>query len=109
MALEYVHLPLGEDIQFLAGYYTPLKEFKLIQNGREVLCVTGASCVESGCCGGRSGSYAIVPGYIKDWQYRANDKGLLVTEVEPVTDQKAKNEISAVIKEKEIVWTIDFW
>lgn len=109
MKSEYVHLPLGEDIHFLAGYYTPLKEFNLTFNGRTILCVTGASCVESGCCGGRSGTYAIVPGYIMNWQYRKNDRGLPVTEVEPVTDEAVKREIRAMVKANETVWTIDFW
>ena len=109
MALEYVHLPLGEDIHFLAGYYTPLKEYKLNHNGKEVLCVIGSSCVESGCCGGRSGTYAIVPGYISGWQCRTNDRGLLITDIEPILDEVTKREVAAAIKANEVVWTIDFW
>ncbi len=106
---EYVHLPLGEDIHFLAGYYTPMKEERLQHNGREVLYVVGSACVEAGCCGNRSGLYAIVPGYVGSWQSRTNERGLPLSEVEPVVDDAAKREIAAVIKEIEYIWSVDFW
>jgi len=43
MKQQYVHLPLNEDVHFLAGYYTPQRELRLSHNGREVLCVIGAA------------------------------------------------------------------
>ncbi len=109
MRQEYVHLQLGEDIEFLAGYYTPLKELRLKHNGREVLCVIGASAVESSCCGNRSGSYAMVPGYLVNWKFKKNEAGLSISEVEPVTDETTKKDISGTIKETECIWNVDFW
>ncbi len=106
---QYVHLPLNEDIQFLAGYYTPMKEQRLQHGDREVLYVVGSACVEAGCCGNRSGLYAIVPGYISSWQSTVNERGLPVTEVEPVIDDSARREISRVIKDAECIWNVDFW
>jgi len=109
MKQEYVHLQLGEDIVFLAGYYTPLKELRLKHDGREVLCVVGTSCVESSCCGNRSGAYAIVPGYIVAWKHGVNEAGLPVSEVEPITDETTKREVAASIRETECIWNVDFW
>lgn len=109
MQQEYVHLPLGEDVHFLSGYYTPLREFTLNHNGREVLCVIGSAAVEAGCCGNRCGAYAIVPGYVVAWQNKRNEAGLPVSEVDSITDQVAKREITATIKENECIFNIDFW
>jgi hypothetical protein len=108
-AMEYVHLELGEDLQGLAGYYTPLKELRLETNGREVLCVIGMSVVESACCGGGTFGYATVPGYILSWKERTNDNGLAVSRVEPVTDEMVKREVSTKIREGENIFNIDFW
>lgn len=107
--MDYVHLQLDEDVVALAGYYTPQKELRLKHNGREVLCVVGAAAVESSCCGNRSCSYAIVPGYLVNWKYGTNEAGLPVSEVEPVTDETAKREIAATIRESECIWSVDFW
>ena len=109
MAQEYVHLPLGEDIIALAGYYTPQQELRLPSNGKEVLCVIGMCCVESGCCGNHSGNYAIVPGYIISWKSKQNKDGCAVSEIESITDATARQEITRLIRESQPVWTIDFW
>jgi hypothetical protein len=109
MNQQYVHLPLNEDIHFLAGYYTPQRELRLSHSGREVLCVIGSACVEAGCCGNRSGTYAVVPGYIESWKCRDNSEGLPVSDVEPIIDDEAKRQIRAAIRENEYVWNIDFW
>lgn len=109
MTQEYVHLPLSEDVHFLAGYYTPLKELRLPQNGREVLCVIGASCVESSCCGNRSGSYAVVPGFIESWKYRQNEAGLQVSDVLPIEDEAIRRDIRDAIRTTEYICNIDFW
>jgi hypothetical protein len=107
--MEYVHLELGEELQGLAGYYTPLKELRIETNGREVLCVIGMSVVESACCGGGTFGYATVPGYILGWKERTNDNGLAVSTVEPVTDETVKREVSTRIREADNIFNIDFW
>ncbi len=110
MAQEYTHQELEKEVNFLAGYYIPLKESKLEYNGREVLYVSGTSVVESSCCSSAGGcAYAIVPGYVVKWKSKTSDSGLPVTEVEPVTDKTAKREITAAIKETDFVANVDFW
>ena len=48
---RYTHLELGQTIEALAGYYTPLKEVRLKYRGREVLYVIGQMVVDASCCG----------------------------------------------------------
>ncbi len=109
MNSEYVHLEIGEDVQGLAGYYTPLKEFRLQHNGREVLVVIGMATVESACCGGGSYGYAIIPGYIVTWKEGENKSGLPVSQVEPIEDEMTKREIAKTVRETEYIFNIDFW
>jgi hypothetical protein len=108
--MEYVHLEVGENVNALAGSYTPLKELRLEHNGREVLCVIGMSTVEGACCNlDGSYGYAIVPGYIVTWKDRKNDSELAVSEVEPIADEMTKREIAGIIGEAEAIQNIDFW
>ena len=110
--LEYTHLPLGEDVLAFAGYYVPEKEVRIPFQGREILYVIGQVVVEVACqeitCTPGSSYYAIVPGYILKWQYRRNDAGLPVSEIEPVNDRETKREIEQIILEKEAVPRVEF-
>ena len=107
--LEYTHLRINEDITCIAGYYTPLKEVKLPYNGKEVLYVVGQAVIESSCCGVGCWGYVLVPGYILNWQNKTNEAGLPVSEVEPISDEMARDNISRIIKEAESISQIEFW
>jgi hypothetical protein len=110
MAQEYTHQELEKEVNFLAGYYIPLKESRLDYKGRDVLFVSGTSVVESSCCSGPGGcAYAIVPGYVLKWKSKTNDAGLPVTEVESISDKEERREIAAAIKDAEFVGNVDFW
>ena len=71
----------------------PEKEVKLKHNNREVLYVIGQAVIEASCCGGGSCGYAIVPGYILNWQNKTNEAGLPVSEVEPISDKATQENI----------------
>ncbi len=115
--LKYTHLPLNKDVEAFAGYYTPEKEVRLKYNGREVLYVTGHLVVEATCCAEScDGScatanywYAIVPGYLLEWQNERNEAGLPVSEIEQITDRERQKEIQQIILDKEAVARVDFW
>ena len=112
VTLEYVHLPLNEDVIAFAGYYTPENEVRRRFRDREVLYVTGHVVVEATCHDGSCATanywYAIVPGYVVDWQYRRNESGLPVTLAEPIVDPETRREIEAIILETEAVARVDF-
>ncbi len=111
MTTEYVHQKLDQEVRALAGYYVPTKEVRLKYDGHEVLYAVGGCTVESSCCGGNTAcmGYAIVPGYLEAWQTKKNKEGLPVSEVTKITDEKAKEEIAKIIREKENISNIDFW
>ncbi len=107
--LQYTHLPVGQPVQALAGFYTPEREVRLEHEGRTVLYVAGQATIESSCCGCGSFSYAIVPGFVTRWQFTRNAAGLAVTELEPVNDTATQQRIAGIIKQAEIVRQVDFW
>jgi hypothetical protein len=109
MNIEYIHDNLGQPVESIAGYYTPMKELRLTHNDREVLCVLGAAAIESSHYRIGSCAYALVPGYIVKWQFKESDSSMPVSEIEPIRDEKARDEISAAINKIDPVTIIDFW
>ena len=49
MTIKYTHLELNENVNCVAGYYTPQKEVRLKYNDREVLYVIGQVVIDSAC------------------------------------------------------------
>ena len=109
MNTKYTHLELGKDYGSISGYYIPEKEVRLKYNGREVLYVIGQAVIESSCCGVGSWGYALVPGYIINWQNKKNEVGLPVSQVEPITDEAIRNSIRQIIQTNEAISQIEFW
>ena len=109
MNREYIHDPLDQPIESIAGYYTPLKELRLAHNSREVLCILGYVAVESSHYLTGGGAYALVPGYIVKWKCKESEDGKPVSEVEPIQDEEARLVISAAVNEIEPAKIIDFW
>lgn len=107
---QYTHLELGKEIEAGSGrYYTPQQEVRLKYQGREVLCVIGQAVVEASCCGSGNWRYAIVPGYIVNWQKTRNDAGRPVSEVELISDEATRENIRKTLETKEGVVLIGFW
>jgi len=109
MKVKYTHLELNKDISCVAGFYTPQKEVRLKYDNREVLYVIGRAVLESACCGVGNWGYALVPGYIVNWQNEANEAGLPVSEVETIADEATRDNIRKIIKEEENISQIEFW
>jgi hypothetical protein len=106
---KYVHLELHRDILAPSGYYTPQKEVRLSYNGREVLYTVSQAVIESSCCGPSDFASALVPGFIVKWRTETNKDNLPVSEVEPITDEKARDDIRKIIKGAERVLRTEFW
>jgi len=109
--IKYTHLEVGKDVEIgIAGYYTPQQEVRLEYNGKEVLYVIGKAVIESSCCGTGSWIYALIPGYIVNWQTSKNEDELPVSEVEPISDEEAREHIRKNIQTKEPATAlISFW
>ncbi|MFO8101998.1 MAG: hypothetical protein R6U37_07535 [Dehalococcoidia bacterium] len=110
MARDYVHLAhQGEEIGWEIRSYSA-SESTFEYKGREVLLVE----VEAGGCSFCDGSYAHnltganVEGYVLRWQYRQNEEGMPVSEIEPVRDEAERKEIAGVLKPRYSLSQINF-
>jgi hypothetical protein len=67
--------------------------------------------VESSCCGNRAFRYAIVPGYVVSWHNKKDKLGRPISEVETLSDDSIKREITADLGEKHSIFkqNIEFW
>ncbi len=106
---QYAHQKLGEDYGGIAGYYTPLKEIRLDYKGRQILYIVGRAVIESSCCGTGNWPYALVPGYIIEWQQSINPNGLPLTSVELIEDPEVKKDLLNIIRRREELDCITFW
>jgi hypothetical protein len=105
---DYIHAELGKEVNALSGYYTAVDEKRVPYNGREALCLIGEYVTHGYCCGKSESSYAQVAGYIVNWKSKVDTQGIPVSEVEPITDEKAIKDLTDIIKGSEFVRIIEF-
>jgi hypothetical protein len=105
---EYVHAELGNEVHALSGYYVAREEKRIVYNSKEVLCLIGDYVTEGLCCGKSESSYAQVAGYIVRWKSKKDKNDTPVSEVEPITDEKARWDLTDIIKGSEFVRIVEF-
>lgn len=104
--MEFVHLPLQEEVDFFSGSYWISGEDKIPYEGREVLCLirdttSFTTCSAAGCGTQFEGFRSIlIPGFVQRYRYDKNEKGLEVSEVEPIKDEDTKRAIREVVRSK---------
>ena len=107
MTVEFEH-DLGLEIRSIAGEYQLDQEERLEYRGREVLYVLGHAVFDTTCCGTGGCRFALVPGYLINYQARRNDRGAWISEVEPISDQETREEITRLLEKKDFVQQVQF-
>ena len=108
MSRTFTH-ELNNEVYSIAGHYELQKEEKIEHMGKEYLYLVGLGIIDSSCCGDGGCLYAIVPGSIVKWKSETNEKGGTTSEVEPIADQKIRDEIRQILLKKEVVNQVMFW
>lgn len=103
---DYLHIPPGEEIRFINGFYVVEEEKKLKGKRGEILVIIGYLIVDNSCCGTGGCRYALIPGYIRKWHYR-KENGKVVTRIECLEEEE-KKEIEEVLK-KNFLQQVIFW
>ena len=106
--IDFIHPVLNKAVRSISGHYILGQEKRLSYNGREVLYFIGCAVVDASCCGPGGCSYALVPGFIKDWKYKTGSDDLFVSRVEPIRDATVQSGIRRLIMKKESVQQVDF-
>lgn len=105
---DYVHHELNQECTAIGGHYVTIKEIRFPYHGKEILYTVGYATIDTSCCGTSGCGFAAVYGAIVDWKYDETDNGLPMTRVEPVRDKNLRDELKALIVEKEIVNQVNF-
>ncbi|MEW6034407.1 MAG: hypothetical protein AB1603_06105 [Chloroflexota bacterium] len=99
--MDYTHAPLGEEVEFLAGSYHIEREERLPYDGREVLYLVGQTSKITSCCGVTNPfSFIKVVGYVRRWHHGTNDKGLPLSEVDMVREEREQHRIRELIHQR---------
>ena len=97
---EYVHQGMNQEVTAAGGHYVLTKEARLPFEGREVLYLVGHAVVDTACCGPGGFGYAVVPGFVVQWQHETNRSGALVSLVEPVADGASRRTLQLLLERK---------
>jgi len=103
--MEFAHLPLQQEIEFLAGSYWISEEEKIPYEGREVLCLVRDASPFTSCgvggCGQFSGFRSIlIPGFVIRHRYKKNEGGLEISEVETINDEDTRKDLQEIVQQK---------
>ena len=97
--LQHIHLEEDEDTGSLDRDYR-ITEGRLQYKGREVLYVISETAGFTCCDGSYSPRLETVNviGYVVRWKYGTNEKGMPVSEIEPINEKDTKQEIREILK-----------
>ncbi len=107
-AHDYTHPKLGQEISAIGGHYVFTDERRIPYNDREILYFVGYAVLNSTYCVVGGCAYVLVPGFIKDLQYKKSRDGAFVSQIEPIFDFKVQQEIRRLIQRKEIFHQVTF-
>ena len=92
---SYTHKELGTEIRSISGYLTYLEENRLSFRGGDVLYTVGIGIIDNSCCGTGGCQFIEVPGYIMSWKTEINQRGNVISQVDPIGSEEDKKDIQA--------------
>jgi ribosomal protein S27E len=95
---EYIHVPRGGEISFMAVTLKVSAEGCLDCGNRQLLYVEGITTVGSVCCGAVECRVIYVPGFIVSRHCKRDEtSGHPVSRVEPATDPATREEVKKLL------------
>jgi len=108
--MRFTHTSPRDEIRCRSGSFYVEAEQTLDYGGKKVLYLLESTTQLTTCCGGSCGmSFISVPGFVKAWQSRMDVSGMPVSEVEPVGDEEAREEIKKLLVTMHGISNVDFW
>jgi hypothetical protein len=108
MTTLYTH-DLHNEVRSISGGYTLDEEGTIEIGGRQVIYAVGNAILDSACCGAFGCRFAVVPGYVVRPRFAADDRGCLVSEVEPIRDAHVKEQLAKLIQKLRSTTQVVFW
>ena len=105
---DFAHPQLGQEVTAIGGHYVFGKEIRLSFHSREILYFVGYAVLDSTCCGVGGCAYVLVPGFIRQWKYKKNRDGCLISKMDPIRDLAVQKDVRRLIQKKEMVFQVTF-
>ena len=105
---DFTHPNLGQEVTAIGGHYVFDKEIRMSYDSREVLYFVGYAVLDSSCCGVGGVAYVLVPGFIRQLNYKKNHDDCFVSQIEPICDQTIQKKVRSIIQKKEMVNQVTF-
>lgn len=105
---EFVHPVLNEAICAIGGEYVLHHEMRVVDGDGDLLYYTGFFMIDRSCCGVGGSAYAMVAGFVVDWEYKIAEDGCRVSRVRPVKKQRDRKRIEAMIKQMDPMCRVTF-
>ena len=105
----YAHLPQDENIGFEERSYSVTEGLLEYQGQRILYLHVEASAVTF--CDGRYATYLesiSVKGYVSRWKYETNERGEILSEIEPVGDEEEKRAITNLLRASRNIPAVNF-
>ena len=107
-AQPYVHQKLNQEVTAIGGHYRLVKEVRMPFQGREIPYLVGHAAFDSTCCGVSGSAYALVVGFVLEWEKGRNNDGLAVSLVEPIRAEATQAKVRRLIEENELLHQVNF-
>ncbi len=105
---DFTHPNLGQEVTAIGGHYVFDKEIQMSYDNREILYFVGYAVLDSTCCGVGGVAYVLVPGFIRQLNYKKNHDDCFVSQIEPICDQTIQKKVRSIIQKKEMVNQVTF-
>ncbi len=105
---DFSHPELNVQVTAIGGSYVLFKESRLRFNDEEILYLVGTAIFDTTCCGTGGCAYALVPGFIRKWQYKTDKNSRPVSRVKSISEERIRKKIREMIFKKESVYQVDF-
>lgn len=106
---KVTHPDLGQEVRTFGGYFIPREEGLLDYGKRHVFYIMGRAVIETSCCGSSAWMYVQVPGFARDEDGAAVRDPSGVAEVDPITEDEDRRNITSLLLQKHPGARVEIW
>lgn len=93
---------MNEPVESISGHYEYIEESTVKAGSRILLYFIGFSITDRSCCGTGGCGFIFIPGYIVKLHHQANEKGNMISTVEPVPAGEERDAIKLLFQHSEL-------
>lgn len=107
MRIQYTH-EVGVNVRSIAGEYEIEKESEIRLNGERIFFTIGRATMDASCCGPWGCRFALVHGYVRNFKMAKTDKGLWISELDPIRCPTTQRQVKQILARKDGLLQVQF-